>query len=235
VSEIQSLASRIQDLTRSVNFWNNMYIASVAVTVIAAVWLFWVQFMRMRRSSVRESLQEQLTKLKDNQSALDIATARSAAALATEKAETANERASKIELEAAQQRERAAKAEHDLLELQQRLAWRRVSPKEYSAFVAALKPYQGSAVEVTKLGEAEAGQFADDLIKMLTDAKWNVSLNISGYVSPPPYGLKCLVNDATPAGKALAAILKSLPTATVESNPKLPTTATILVGLRPPP
>lgn len=234
MSEIQSLASRIQDLTRSVNFWNNMYIASVAVTVIAAVWLFWVQFMRMRRSSVRESLQEQLTKLKDNQSALDIATARSAAALATEKAETANERTSKIELEAAQQRERAAKAERDLLELQQRLAWRRVSQKEHGEFVAALKPFAGSVVEVTKLGEAEAGQFADDLFKMLTDAKWKVSLDSSGYVSPPPYGLQCIVNDTTPAGKALAAILKSLPTATVASNPKLPTVATIIVGLRPP-
>jgi hypothetical protein len=148
-------------------------------------------------------------------------------------AREANERSTKLELETAQQRERAAKAEHDLLALQQRLAWRRIGLREHSEFVAALKPFAGAAVEVTKLAEAEAGQFADDL--MLTDAKWNVSLNMSGYVSPPPYGLKCSINDATPAGKALASVLKSLPAATVESNPKLPIVATILVGLRPPP
>ena len=156
-------------------------------------------------------------------------------AKALDQAAAANERSSKLELEASQQRERAAKAERDLLELQQRLAWRRISPTEYSEFVAALKPFAGSAVEVTKLGEAEAGQFADGLLKMLTDSKWNVSLNMIGYVSPPPYGLQCVVNETTPAGKALASILKSLPTAIVKSNPKLPIVATILVGLRPPP
>jgi hypothetical protein len=130
------------------------------------------------------------------------------------------------------------KAEEEKLariKLEERLAWRRISPKEYPAFVAALKPFKRSVVEVTKLGEVEAGQFADDVVKMFADSEWGVQLRTIGTFSPPQYGLQCEVNEGMPGGKALAAILKMLPTASVRSTPELPTVARILVGLRPPP
>jgi len=147
----------------------------------------------------------------------------------------ANERATKLEFEAAQQRERAAKAEHDLLDLQQRLASRRIAPKEHAALVSALKPHRGAVVEVTKLGDLEAGQFAHDILSVLAEAGWNVQTNFVGTYSPPRYGLICRINDSTPAGKALVAALKSLPTVALEANSHLPINASIFVGLRPPP
>lgn len=154
---------------------------------------------------------------------------------ANKRAGEANERATKLELEASQQRERAAKAEHDLFELQQRLAWRRIGPREHSAFVATLKPFAGSTVEITKLGDFEAGQFADDIIRVFAETKWNVRLITIGIGSPPTYGLLCSINDGSSAGKALAAIVGTLQTARIESAPKLPIVARIYVGLKPPP
>jgi hypothetical protein len=151
------------------------------------------------------------------------------------KAAEAGERAGKLEIEADKQRERAATAEKELLELRQRLAWRRISPKEYPALVSALKPYHEYAVEVTKLGEVEAGQFADDILKLFGDAGWKVHLSTIGAMMPPRYGLQCSVNEEIPAGKALGAILRSLPTASVVNDGKLPIAARIVVGLRPPP
>jgi hypothetical protein len=150
-------------------------------------------------------------------------------------AREANERSLKLEIEAAQQRERAAKSERDLLTLQQRLAPRRINSTEHSIFVSALKPFAGATVEITKLGDAEAGQFADDIIAIFTEAKWNLQLTTVGSYSPPPYGLQCAINQEKPAGKVLAAIAEKLPTAHIDSVPELPTVARILVGLKPPP
>jgi hypothetical protein len=154
-------------------------------------------------------------------------------AKAVAQAAAANERSSKLEIEAGEQRERAAKAEHELLELRQRLAWRRISPKEYTAFVAALRQYHGSSVQLSKMADAEAAQFADDILKVLKDSGWNIlQVNTLGTIFPPRYGLQCSVKLSTPAGKAVAEILRSLPTAKVENNSALPVIADIFVGLK---
>lgn len=150
-------------------------------------------------------------------------------------AASANERAGKLELEASSQRARAAKAEHDLLVLQQRLASRRIGANEHSALVASLKPFAGSTVEITRLGDSEAGQFADDLIQVFTESGWNLRTRRTGMIAPPAYGLSCSVNEESAAGKAVAAALRTLPTAHIQSSPNLAIVARVLVGLKPPP
>lgn len=77
----------------------------------------------------------------------------------------AMERAAALEKQA--EAERLAR-----MKIEERLAWRRIGPKEHSVFVAALKPFAGSTVEITKLGDSEAGQFADDIIGILAEAGW---------------------------------------------------------------
>jgi hypothetical protein len=54
----------------------------------------------------------------------------------------------------AKQGARAAEAEKSLLELRQRLAHRRIGKTEQDKIAAALKPFRGSTVQVTKLGDA---------------------------------------------------------------------------------
>ncbi len=121
------------------------------------------------------------------------------------------------------------------VKIEERLASRRISSNYHSAFVAALKPFAGSIVEITKLGDFEAGQFADEIISVFAAAGWNRRLTTVGVYSPPTYGVVCSINETSPAGKALAAILGKLPNVQIRSAPELSIVATIFVGLRPPP
>jgi hypothetical protein len=145
------------------------------------------------------------------------------------------ERAAHAEQQAAESNKIAEQERLARVKIEERLAPRRIGPKEHAALVSALKPYRGAVVEVTKLGDLEAGQFADDIVSVLTEAGWNVQSNFVGVYSPPRYGLLCAINDITPAGKALVAALNSLPTSAVEAGHNLPINAHIFVGLRPPP
>jgi len=147
-------------------------------------------------------------------------------ALINQSASDANARAAEANRIAEQ--ERLAR-----LRIEERLAWRRVSPKEHSAIVAALKQYAGTRVYVVKLGDPEAGVFADDLMKTLTDSKWAVAERDMGTVVPTPYGLQCRIDETTPAGKSLAKALSSLPTAQIV--PVSGSDALLIVGLRPQP
>jgi hypothetical protein len=87
---------------------------------------------------------------------------------------------------------------------------RRISKADHDKFVAALLPYQDSAVAVTQFGELEAGQFADDIIAVFRDAKWKVFLSLVKVSSPPFYSLVCEVDESSEAGKHVAAILSRL-------------------------
>jgi hypothetical protein len=159
---------------------------------------------------------------------LDIANANEASARAQADAADAK-------TEMAKQQTRAATAELALLELQQRLAHRRINPDDHKKLVAALLPFRGSVVNLTKLGEGEAAQFADDLISVFHEAGWSVQENFVGMISPPRYGLECRVNESSEGGKALAGVLRKLPTADVRTaNPPPPAVAVIFVGLKPP-
>ena len=112
------------------------------------------------------------------------------------------------------------------IKIEERLAARRISPKEFSAILA---------VEVDKLFDIEAEPFSDDVIRTLTDSGWVVHVSGAGMRAPAIFGLQCVVNDSLPAGKALGAAFKSLPTANVKSDHSLPVVARIVVGLKPPP
>ena len=148
----------------------------------------------------------------------------------------ANERAARSD-----QRSKVLEVTSELLKkqnliLEERLAHRRISPEQHRAFVAALKPYKGAVVEFWKLEELEASTFADDLLSVLRDSGWRVYLGTIGIESPPQYGLKCLINEESPAGKALASVIKQIPTASVKPlvSPK-GLVARIFVELKPPP
>jgi len=137
--------------------------------------------------------------------------------------------------EMARQQTRAADAERALLELQQRLAHRRISKSDHDRLVASLLPFRGSVVRLTKLGDAEAAQYADDVLAILRDAGWSVQLSTSGVMSPPRYGLEYTVDASTPAGKALAVALQKLPTVGVRAGALPPgVVGDVLVGLKPP-
>lgn len=125
----------------------------------------------------------------------------------------------------------------DVLKLQERLAWRRISLKQHDEYVASLKLYPGSFVRVNAVGngDPEAETFAEDIGSVLRDAQWRVVVDRTNVMIPAPLGSNCRVDDRSAAGKALAKVLKGLPGAVITPIPLTGEIALIIVGLRPPP
>jgi hypothetical protein len=225
VSVIQLLAARAQDLGRSVDNWNTAYIVLVAFTVVLAAGVFIAQFVVIKKSKLLTSTQADLMAEKDRQSAADSKDKDVKIADAKQVAEVAKETAEK---------ERLAR-----IIIEERLAWRRITPKQPDKFVSALKPYAGSFVKISGMGngDLESETFAKDIAAVLKEAGWDApSPDFTNIRVPAPIGLNCRVDEHTDAGKALAKFLIELPTAEVT-----PTSlnggmvAFITVGLRPPP
>jgi septal ring factor EnvC (AmiA/AmiB activator) len=119
---------------------------------------------------------EQATRLRQFDSDLtkaksDLATQQERAAKADAAVAGLQKGVASAETEMAKQQTKAATAELALLELQQRLKHRRISAEDHKKMVLALQPFHGSVVELTKLKEPEAEQFADDLISVFSEAK----------------------------------------------------------------
>ncbi len=174
----------------------------------------------------------------------DAAASNEHAAVADQKAGEANERAGKNEREAAGLRKDAdilrgknLALEGEVLRLQERLAWRRISAAQHDEFVALLKPYAGSPVFINGFDNAdiESKTFAEDIFRALHDALWNVSLNLTNTASNLPVGVFCRIDVRTPAGTALSAILKKLPGVKIIAGQFADSIGVITVGLRPPP
>jgi hypothetical protein len=160
---------------------------------------------------------------------LEIARLNKDAEEAKQLAADANARAANAELEG--QKEKLKR-----VELESRLAWRRISPAVHDSLLQILKAHAGAVVEVTEMGDIEARTFATDIVKTFRDSGWVVHVNGVGVVSPPQYGVQCSVNDAFPAGKALeTALLKIVPTAKIQLNKNLTIVGNIFVALKPPP
>jgi hypothetical protein len=77
--------------------------------------------------------------------------------------------------EMAVQQERAATAEKALLELQQKIKWRSVSPEQRKEFLAAVSNIKKGSVVITVAGgDAEAISFANELRSLLKEGKYSV-------------------------------------------------------------
>ncbi len=113
-------------------------------------------------------------------------------------AAAANERAGALEVESARQRERAANAERTLLELQQRVQDRAISPAERTALISALRNTTGQIRVSCVGGNPEPCAFARQLVEILRESGWNVSEFSEGviFVGASPSGLILQVANA---------------------------------------
>jgi hypothetical protein len=164
--------------------------------------------------------------------------ANEAAGIANEKAGESNKRAAKLEKEAAALKESAEGERLARVKIEERLAWRRITSQQHDRFVSGLKPYAGSYVRLTVLGngDLESETFARDIAEVLKGAHWRADLDLTSIKIPAPVGLDCRVDERTDAGKVLFELLKVLPTAVVTKKPLSGgVVALITVGLRPPP
>ena len=204
-SEIQALTRAAQEREESASEWNGRYIGAAGITVFVVALTFIIQAVAHRKDRLLSDSQTRLLKLKDDQYQLDLARVRrdSAQALdnagdANHRAGVANERASRLEVDAAQARQetellksqnlatesklaaanRALEAERATrLELEKSLA-----PRSFEIKVAAspdsnfeeLKPFGGTNVIFEVLTDAEARRAANEIGNLVGFAGWKV-------------------------------------------------------------
>lgn len=121
--------------------------------------------------------------------------------------------------------------------LEERLAWRTISPQQYATFGKALLPFANSKVVVFVFDneDLEAKTFAADLMHFFHDAaKWEPVLNDTNVSVPLPTGLTCQADTDTPAGRALCGLMEKYGAKIVPT--KIPGyVGVIRIGIKPPP
>lgn len=151
--------------------------------------------------------------------------------------EAANARAAqqRVETELARQRERTAIAERALLELQQRVQPRTLTAEQYAALFNSLRSSGTHSIALTRLGDQEAGNYADQFIKAFSEAGWQLSLFRVGTLSPPIYGIILRTQDRenSTVVALLTAFYRAGITVSVEENAQNQSVTRIIVGLKP--
>lgn len=181
--------------------WNTVFHVASAVLLgltfaVGAAAVFTDQIIRKRHETRIASAQRDAAEANQKAAEAGEGTARALAETGA-----ANERVVKVELEAAQQRERAARAEKDLLELQERIKPRRISADQRERLIAALRNLPKGPVIVTcVLGDGEAIAFANQIVDSLKSAGWPVDgVNQVVYTPNNPVGFFVRVRSAANA------------------------------------
>ena len=161
----------------------------------------------------------------------------------TLEADAANAKASqqRVETDLAKQQERAAKAEKDLLELQQRIKPRHLSAEQESRLTEALKaaPIRGLVEIMCILGDGEGKALSVQLDGILKVAGWETTGVSQGIFSPAnPVGMGIVVHSRTSAPPYAAAlqhafVVAGMPIAGAEED-KLPEgKVRLTIGIKP--
>jgi hypothetical protein len=172
-SEINRLTSESNSRKTRAERWDALNIGFVFLAAVAGVGLVITSVGVSRSNRAFNEVAEQLGHAKDLEAEAEIAAVNCVAG-------TANERSGKLEVEAARQRERAAKAEHDYLELKRQMAGRHLTPDQIQAIIAALKPFAGTHVNLfITSGDDEIRGIANDIGVALGDkgAQWKITVS----------------------------------------------------------
>lgn len=160
----------------SAAFWAN--VAVVVFGALAAIAAVFALYFSLRRDAAKDAdlaRFQQASKVSIANADARAAEANGKAAAAEEgtarslaESAAANTRTKLLEVEAASQRERAARAEKDLLELRQRLAGRRLSVEQKNKLTSLLKPFSGTSLSIHWVGSG--GQEAVELVNEIQTA-----------------------------------------------------------------
>lgn len=138
-----------------------------------------------------------------------------------------DDRITLAEVCAALANQRAAEIEKENLEL--KLANRRISEKQHKILVDILSKKTGQVV-IETMGDPESGLFAEDIVKVFTDSKWE----IGGKLLPQGVVWTGLM-VYKPSGSDAATVLQALKAAKIPFSVRSETRdkATIMVGGNP--
>jgi hypothetical protein len=214
--------------------WNSLFqtlsVVLLALTLAVGAGAVITSQKMARRERTRVAEAERATAEANKQAAE--AAQETARALAD--AAAARERAAALERDAAEQRARAAAAERALLQFQGRLAWRRLTPEQTSRLVAGLRDFAGSSIVITALSDPEAGPLAEQIVNVLNMAGWRTTLNRTGLMMPPVYGIRCTYSRGHADAEAFVRLLQQEDFVVEQRVRDDEGELTVVVGLKPP-
>lgn len=155
MSNIPSLAARVQALTAKMDFWNGWMLWALVFAALAAVGVVITTCLAIVRSKDLAVAQGQLSEAQNRQFALDLAAAKNDAAQAQLKAE--DDRLARVQLEDA-------------------MAWRRLTPDHRSKMSVSLKRFAKQYAWVLyNNNNVEAFDFGTDIAGALASAGWTAT------------------------------------------------------------
>lgn len=183
--------------------WFN--ISVVVLTLLLAIAGFFAWYFSTKLGTMKD---EALTRFK-TEAGREIASAGARAAEANKTAAeagaqvaAANERTKILELEVPKQRERAAKAEKALLELQEKLKDRHLTAPQRVDLIKFLNRSSDGAIEVICAGgqNPEPCLFASEIVEILKSTGWTVSFSNGNLFlgGVPPVGLTIQIDGQAP-------------------------------------
>lgn len=119
----------------------------------------------------------------------------------------------KVEIELAKQQQRAAEAEHALLELQERIKDRHLTAEKRAELVALLAANPKGDIAVSCVGgHPEPCKFAAEIVDALKEAGWTVTTFMQGvmYVGSSPAGLMVQVQKVEEASQRAVVLQRAL-------------------------
>jgi hypothetical protein len=190
VPEIQSLTLRVEELSRSVDFWNQLMIWGLAVAAVAAVFIVVATRIVVSRIGRLSTAQDSLREAKDRQLQLDLSQKGIEIGNLKVAAGTAETEIATAKTELAKQQERAAKAELQLeternerVGLEGAVANRVIVNQDESG--DRLKAFPGIKVVIFSRAETEQWKLAGQLSTVAYLANWQV-LEMHRFSNPDP-------------------------------------------------
>jgi hypothetical protein len=155
-----------------------------------------------------------------------------------------NERAARLEKDAAEARTRQAEAERMLLEIQERFAPRTLIREQRDAFVKRLSDAPKGKVEVwVTMGDPEAYAFSSQLWNALKDVGFDVGSQLTPFTEfgPPPVGVTIQIRDKDNVPPSAEPIQRALEDAGIKAGGEVSlmshdaSVVYIRVGIKPTP
>ena len=160
------------------NVWQTIYTIALVITVVATI------FISMFASRLTKKMQHEIAQSNETAAKSNAIAANAKQRTEEIQAENLGIKAENLKLAIRWEEERKAR-----LELERRLADRFLTSDQERIISNAIRPHVGQKISVAIVKTDEAKSYGDQLIKLLGDSKWVVSLYYEGFASPPPSGI----------------------------------------------
>ncbi len=201
VESIDSLTSVVQKMEASFRFWHDWSNWLIVITIIAGVCLYFFQYKANETAILLGKEKDKLSEHKDREQALQIVNVKNDAAtkisevkagseeniaqvkaeadkqiaLLNVEAEKAKSEIAKAQAQAAQANEKAESERLARVQLEARLADRKLTKEQQERLVSLLEPFRDTEVDVVVLGDtSEIRLIGMTLLECLNKAGWKV-------------------------------------------------------------